>query len=138
MQLMGPSATAVNVANPTDPRQSIFGGARYFRRIYERIPAHVLEPDRTWFALAAYNIGYGHVEDARVLAQKAGRDPDSWDDVREFLPLLAEEQWYTQTVNGFARGSEPVHYVDSVRSYVDLLEWAGTASVTGRDGPSLN
>ncbi len=138
MQLTGPSATAVNVANPTDPRQSIFGGARYFRRIYQRIPAHVLEPDRTWFALAAYNIGYGHVEDARVLAQKAGRNPDSWDEVREFLPLLAQEQWYTQTVNGYARGSEPVHYVDSVRSYVDLLEWAGTGSVTGRDGPSLN
>ncbi len=138
MQLMGPSATAVNVANPTDPRQSIFGGARYFRSVYQKIPAHVLEPDRTWFALAAYNIGYGHVEDARILAQKSGRDPDSWDDVREFLPLLAQEQWYTQTVNGYARGSEPVHYVDSVRSYVDLLEWAGTGSVTGRDGPSLN
>jgi membrane-bound lytic murein transglycosylase F len=98
----------------------------------------VPEPDRTWFALAAYNIGYGHVEDARVLAQKAGRDPDSWDDVREFLPLLAQEQWYTQTVNGFARGSEPVRYVDSVRSYVDLLEWAGTGSTTTRNGPALN
>jgi membrane-bound lytic murein transglycosylase F len=138
MQLTMQSATAVKVANPTDPRQSIFGGARYFRSIYEKIPAHVPEPDRTWFALAAYNIGYGHVEDARVLAQKAGRDPDSWDDVRQFLPLLAQEQWYTQTANGFARGSEPVRYVDSVRSYVDLLEWAGTGSVTGRGGAALN
>jgi membrane-bound lytic murein transglycosylase F len=138
MQLTMQSATAVKVANPTDPRQSIFGGARYFRSIYEKIPAHVPEPDRTWFALAAYNIGYGHVEDARVLAQKAGRDPDSWDDVREFLPLLSQEQWYTQTANGFARGSEPVRYVDSVRSYVDLLEWAGTGGTTGRNGPALN
>jgi membrane-bound lytic murein transglycosylase F len=138
MQLTVQSATAVKVANPADPRQSIFGGARYFRSIYEKIPAHVPEPDRTWFALAAYNIGYGHVEDARVLAQKAGRDPDSWDDVREFLPLLAQEQWYTQTANGFARGWEPVRYVDSVRSYVDLLEWAGTGSMTGRDGAALN
>ena len=76
------------------PRQSIFGGARYFRQVYEKIPTHVPEPDRTWFALAAYNIGYGHLEDARVLAQKAGRDPDSWQDVREFLPLLDEEYWY--------------------------------------------
>jgi membrane-bound lytic murein transglycosylase F len=137
MQLTMQSATAVKVANPTDPRQSIFGGARYFRSIYEKIPAHVSEPDRTWFALAAYNIGYGHVEDARVLAQKAGRDPDSWDDVREFLPLLAQEQWYTQTANGFARGWEPVRYVDSVRSYVDLLEWAGTGN-TAHNGPALN
>ncbi len=138
MQLTMQSATAVKVANPTDPRQSIFGGARYFRSIYEKIPAHVAEPDRTWFALAAYNIGYGHVEDARVLAQKAGRDPDSWDDVREFLPLLSQEQWYTQTANGFARGSEPVRYVDSVRSYVDLLEWAGTGGTADRNGPALN
>ena len=82
------------------------------------------EPDRTWFALAAYNIGYGHVEDARVLTQKAGRDPDSWQDVREFLPLLAQEEWYTQTENGYARGWEPVRYVDNVREYRDLLEWA--------------
>jgi membrane-bound lytic murein transglycosylase F len=139
MQLTVQSATAVKVANPADPRQSIFGGARYFRSIYEKIPAHVSDPDRTWFALAAYNIGYGHVEDARVLAQKAGRDPDSWDDVRRFLPLLSQEQWYTQTANGFARGSEPVRYVDSVRSYVDLLEWAGTGSTTDRsNGPALN
>ena len=77
-----------------------FRRARYFRRLYEKISPHVPEPDRTWFALAAYNIGYGHLEDARVLAQKAGRDPDSWDDVRQFLPLLAQEEWYTQTENG--------------------------------------
>jgi len=138
MQLTMQSATAVKVANPTDPRQSIFGGARYFRSVYEKIPAHVPDPDRTWFALAAYNIGYGHLEDARVLAQRAGRDPDSWDDVREFLPLLAQEQWYTQTANGFARGWESVRYVDSVRSYVDLLEWAGTGSPAGANGPALN
>ena len=138
MQLTVESATAVKVANPTDPRQSIFGGARYFRQVYEKIPSHVPEPDRTWFALAAYNIGYGHVEDARVLAQKAGRDPDSWEDVREFLPLLAQERWYTQTENGYARGWEPVRYVDNVRGYVDLLEWAGAGSTAGRRARSLN
>jgi membrane-bound lytic murein transglycosylase F len=131
MQLTLESATAVKVANPADARQSIFGGARYFRQVYEKIPAHVPEPDRTWFALAAYNIGYGHLEDARVLAQRAGRDPDSWDDVREFLPLLAQEYWYTQTENGYARGSEPVRYVDNIRGYVDLLEWVGGTNSTG-------
>jgi membrane-bound lytic murein transglycosylase F len=122
MQLTDDSASEANVSNPTDPRQSIFGGALFFKHIHEKIPTHVPEPDRTWFALAAYNIGFGHVEDARVLAQKAGRDPDSWQDVREFLPLLAEEYWYTQTENGYARGWEPVRYVDNVRSYRDLLE----------------
>jgi membrane-bound lytic murein transglycosylase F len=137
MQLTMVSATAVKVANPTDPRQSIFGGARYFRQVYEKIPSHVPEPDHTWFALAAYNIGYGHLEDARVLAQKAGRDPDSWEDVRTFLPLLADERWYTQTENGYARGWEPVRYVDNVRGYVDLLEWVGTGG-SGNGGVALN
>ncbi len=137
MQLTVESAIAVKVANPTDPRESIFGGARYFRQVYEKIPSHVPEPDRTWFALAAYNIGYGHLEDARVLAQRAGRDPDSWEDVRTFLPLLADERWYTQTENGYARGSEPVRYVDNIRGYVDLLEWVGTGG-SGGSGVALN
>lgn len=123
MQLTSMSAAETRVTDPDDPRQSILGGARYFRQIYEKVPTHVPEPDRTWFALAAYNVGYGHVEDARVLAQRAGRDPDSWQAVREFLPLLAEEYWYTQTENGYARGWEPVRYVDNVRSYRDILEW---------------
>ena len=124
MQLTSDTATAAKVTNPADPRQSIFGGARYFGQVYAKIPVHIPEPDRTWFALAAYNIGYGHLEDARVLAQKAGRDPDSWQDVREFLPLLEQEEWYSRTENGYARGWEPVRYVDNVRDYRDLLEWA--------------
>jgi membrane-bound lytic murein transglycosylase F len=131
MQLTVDSAKEGKVTNPSDPRQSIFGGARYFRQVYEKIPSHVPEPDRTWFALAAYNIGYGHLEDARVLTQKAGRDPDSWQDVREFLPLLEQEHWYSQTENGYARGWEPVRYVDNVRGYRDLLEWAWGAGGTG-------
>ena len=124
MQLTVETASEAKVTDLSDARQSIFGGARYFRQVYEKIPSHVPEPDRTWFALAAYNIGYGHVEDARVLAQKAGRDPDSWQDVRDFLPLLEQERWYTKTENGYARGWEPVRYVDNVRGYRDLLEWA--------------
>lgn len=135
MQLTVETATEAKVTDLSDARQSIFGGARYFRQVYEKIPSHVPEPDRTWFALAAYNIGYGHVEDARVLAQKAGRDPDSWQDVRAFLPLLEQERWYTKTENGYARGWEPVRYVDNVRGYRDLLEWAWG---DGPNGPVLN
>jgi membrane-bound lytic murein transglycosylase F len=130
MQLTAESAGEAKVTNLSDARQSIFGGARYFRQVYEKIPTHVPEPDRTWFALAAYNIGYGHLEDARVLAQRAGRDPDSWQDVREFLPLLEQERWYSQTQNGYARGWEPVRYVDNVRGYRDILEWAWGAAPT--------
>jgi membrane-bound lytic murein transglycosylase F len=137
MQLTVDSANEAKVTNPADARQSIFGGAWYFRQVYEKIPTHVPEPDRTWFALAAYNIGYGHLEDARVLTQKAGRDPDSWPDVREFLPLLEQEHWYSQTENGYARGWEPVRYVDNVRGYRDLLEWVWGAG-EGAGAVALN
>lgn len=123
MQLTEDSASHVKVTKRADARSSIFGGARYFKQVKQQIPDHVPEPDRTWFALAAYNVGYGHLEDARVLTQKSGRDPDSWQDVREFLPLLSQERWYSQAQNGYARGWEPVRYVDNVRAYRDLLEW---------------
>ncbi len=126
MQLTQKSAGESRVTNLTDAHESIMGGARYFQRMYKTIPTHVPEPDRTWLALAAYNIGYGHLEDARILAQKAGRNPDSWTDVSEFLPLLSQEHWYAQTANGYARGSEPVHYVEGVRSYRDLLDRIST------------
>jgi len=128
MQLTPQTAGESKVRDLDDARQSIFGGARYFKHVFDMIPTHVPEPDRTWFALAAYNIGFGHVEDARVLAQKAGRNPDSWRAVRQFLPLLSQERWYTQTQNGYARGSEPVRYVDNVRGYRDMLEWTWGAN----------
>jgi membrane-bound lytic murein transglycosylase F len=78
-------------------------------------------------------VGLGHVEDARVLAQQAGRNPDRWEDVREFLPLLSQERWYTRTKRGYARGWEPVRYVDNVQSYLNILQVAGTSMTA--DGP---
>ena len=104
------------------------------------IPERIGEPDRTWLALAAYNIGYGHLEDARVLTQMRNHNPDSWQDVRAQLPLLAQENWYTRVKRGYARGWEPVRFVDNVRAYLDVLEWVAR-DVDDRDGappdPSL-
>ena len=91
--------------------------------VRDTIPQRIPEPDRTWFALAAYNIGYGHLEDARVLAQRQGKDPDSWDDVRAVLPLLAQERWFTQSRLGYARGWETVGFVRRVQTYLEVLEW---------------
>ncbi len=90
------------------------------------MPERIPEPDRTWFAVAAYNVGFGHVEDARILAQQAGKNPDSWEDVRRFLPLLSQERWYTRTKRGYARGWEPVRYVENVQAYLNILEVVGT------------
>ncbi len=106
-----------------DAQTSIDGGARYFARIKNRIPQRIREPDRTWMALAAYNIGFGHLEDARVLAQGAGANPDRWVDVKKFLPLLSQKKWYTKTRYGYARGREPLRYVENIRSYYDILVW---------------
>jgi membrane-bound lytic murein transglycosylase F len=78
--------------------------------------------------VASYNVGFGHVEDARVLAQQQGRNPDRWEDVRDMLPLLSQERWYTRTRRGYARGWEPVRYVDNVKAYLNILEVAGIAS----------
>ena len=103
-----------------------------------RFRERIAEPDRTWLAVAAYNVGYGHLEDARILAQQAGRNADQWQDVREFLPLLSQERWYTRTRRGYARGWEPVRYVENVQSYLNILEVAGIgapaiASASGAD-----
>ena len=123
MMLTAATADQLGIDDRVDPRESIFGGARYLRLVKAKIPSRIPEPDRTWFALAAYNIGYGHLEDARVLTQSTGGDPGSWDDVREHLPLLADPDWHPRTKHGFARGGQPVHYVDNVRHYHEILLW---------------
>jgi membrane-bound lytic murein transglycosylase F len=128
MQLTEDTAEMMRTGNRLDPKASIFGGARYLGRMMETVPRRIPEPDRTWFAVASYNVGFGHLEDARVLAQSLGRNPDRWEDVREILPLLSQERWYTRTKRGYARGWEPVRYVENVQAYLNILEVAGTAS----------
>lgn len=124
MMLTLATATEVGVVDRVNPSQSIFGGAQYFKSLLGRIPARVTDPDdRLHMALAAYNVGLGHLEDARVLTERHGDDPNKWSDVRKYLPLLSKEQYYTQTKHGYARGWEPVHYVKKVRSYRKILEW---------------
>ena len=123
MMLTRGTAKQLGIKNRNDPRQSIEGGARYFRQRIDKIPKRIPEPDRTWMALAAYNVGYGHLEDARILTQKLGGNPDKWIDVKKTLPLLSQKKWYKQTRHGYARGKEPVRYVENIRSYYDLLVW---------------
>ena len=129
MMLTTDAAGSVGVSDRSDQWQNILGGARYLAQVIDTIPKRIAEPDRTWLALAAYNVGYGHLEDARVLAQMRGKDPDLWNDVRAQLPLLAEEQWYSRVKRGYARGWEPARFVEQVRQYLAVLEWTGTATV---------
>jgi membrane-bound lytic murein transglycosylase F len=121
MMLTRSTAEELGVVDREDPAASIEGGARYLRHLLDRIPKRVQMPDRLWFALAAYNVGLAHLEDARILTQKQGGDPDRWTDVKQRLPLLADPTWYTQTKYGYARGEEPVRFVNRVRTYYDVL-----------------
>ena len=123
MMLTLPTAKELGVTNRLDALQSLRGGARYYKKLYARLPSGVEPPDRAWFALAAYNIGLGHLEDARVITEKRGGNPNLWKDVKESLPLLRQRKWYKQTRYGYARGDEPVRYVENIRSYYSLLTW---------------
>ncbi len=126
MMLTRRTARQLGVIDRLNPEQSIEGGARYFLRMRKRIPERIPEPDRTWMALAAYNMGWGHLEDARVLTQKQGGDPDRWQDVNDRLPLLSQEKWYRQTRYGYAHGYQAQQYVDNIRRYFDTLVWMET------------
>jgi membrane-bound lytic murein transglycosylase F len=126
MMLTEETARALKVTDRLDPRGSIFGGARYFKWVRNQLPSRILEPDRTWFTLAAYNVGVGHLEDARVLTQMHGKNPDTWSDVRDHLPLLTQAKWYKRVKRGYARGWEPVRFVENIRGYIDILDWVAT------------
>lgn len=123
MMLTQKTAEELGVQDRLDPEQSLRGGARYFRQMLDRLPIDIEEPDRTWIALAAYNIGYGHLQDARFITDFRGHDPNRWLDVKKHLPLLADRNWYPYTQYGRARGSEPVSYVHNIRNYYNLLNW---------------
>lgn len=132
MMLTEATADFLGIEDRVDPESSILGGARFLRRLKRRLPETIREPDRTWMALAAYNVGYGHLMDARRIVEIQGGNPDAWIDVSERLPLLAQRKWYSRVLYGYARGWEPVLYVENVRTYLDILRW-----LTDRDeGPA--
>ncbi|MEM7431225.1 MAG: membrane-bound lytic murein transglycosylase MltF [Pseudomonadota bacterium] len=123
MMLTESTAEYLGIEDRVDPRMSIFGGAQYFARQTERVADSVEEPDRTWMALAAYNVGFNHLKDARQIVEWQGGDPDTWIDMSQALPLLAQRKWYTRVPYGYARGWEPVLYVNNIRSYYNILIW---------------
>lgn len=123
MMLTRATAEFLDIDNRVDPQSSIFGGAEFYARQVERLPASVEEPDRTWMALAAYNVGYNHLLDARRVVEWQGGDPDAWIDLSEALPLLSRERWYSRLDYGYARGWEPVLYVNNIRNYYNIIRW---------------
>ncbi len=121
MMLTRSTARQLGITDRVDPAQSIDGGSQYVRSLMDRLPAGISGRDRTWMALAAYNIGLQHLEDARIITQQRGGDPNKWNDVKESLPLLSRRAWYKKTKYGYARGVESVRFVGRVRTYYDVL-----------------
>jgi membrane-bound lytic murein transglycosylase F len=122
MMLTDSTADLMGVTDRLDPKQSIPAGAKYLAKMIETIPDRIPEPDRTYMGLAAYNIGYAHVEDARVLAQRMKLNPDSWNDIKKTLVMLNNPEYYSTAKYGYASGGAPVIFVESIRSYQRILE----------------
>jgi membrane-bound lytic murein transglycosylase F len=121
MMLTEQTADRLGVRDRLDPRESILGGARYIILLRDSLPETTPEPDRTWMALAAYNIGSGHLHDARRLAKALGKNPDSWADLKAVLPLLSRREHAGKLKYGFARGGEARAMTENVRIYFDIL-----------------
>ena len=122
MMLTESTADLMGVSDRLDPKQSIPAGAKYILKLKDTISEKIPEPDRTYMALAAYNIGYAHVEDARVLAQRLKLNPNSWADVKKTLVMLNDPEYYVNAKYGYASGGAPVIFVESIRSYQRILE----------------
>ncbi len=117
MMLTRATADGLGVKDRLDPEESIRGGAVYLQRLMKKIPDTVPEDERIWFALAAYNMGYGHMLDARKLTKNQNGNPDSWVDVKMRLPMLSQKRYYPSTTYGYARGHEAYNYVENIRRY---------------------
>jgi membrane-bound lytic murein transglycosylase F len=122
MMLTESTADLMGVTDRLDPKQSVPAGAKYIVKMIETVPDRIPEPDRTYMALAAYNIGYAHVEDARVLAKRLNLNPDRWADIKKTLVMLNDPEYYTTLKYGYASGGAPVIFVESIRSYQRILE----------------
>ena len=122
MMLMPETAKKMGVKNVFSPDENILGGARYLAYMRERIPQRIRDPDRTWMAMAAYNVGIGHLEDARIVTQMRKKNPDRWADVRASLPRLSDPYWHTKVKRGYANGKETVQFVERVSQFAAILE----------------
>jgi len=122
MMLMPVTAKKMGVSNVFSPDENILGGARYLAHMKDRIPQRIQDPDRTLLAMAAYNIGIGHLEDARIITQMRKKNPDRWADVRANLPRLSDPRWYSKVKRGYANGHETVEFVERVSQFAAILE----------------
>lgn len=121
MMLTQDTAKQMKVENRLDPEQSIRGGAAYLRHVLDRLPKSIPKDEKIFFALAAYNMGLGHVYDVRRLVETNGDDKNRWSHVKEYLPLLHQEKYYNKLKHGKASGIQAYDFVQNVQRYTMSL-----------------
>lgn len=121
MMLTAETADRLRVSNRLDAKESILAGADYLAMLRDQLPDAIKEPDRTWMALAAYNLGMGHLRGGRALAPSFKLNPDTWFDMKKMLPKLTRPEVYERLKAGRARGGEAVILVENVRAFYDIL-----------------
>jgi membrane-bound lytic murein transglycosylase F len=124
MQLLPTTARSLDVTDIYNPVENINGGVRYLKKLYDRFD-QADDNNRLRIALAAYNVGQGHVQDARKLARKKKLDPNQWESLAETLPLLRYRKYYKHAKYGYCRGTEPVKYIKQIMIYYDILKRQG-------------
>ncbi|GMG87183.1 hypothetical protein MNKW57_15040 [Biformimicrobium ophioploci] len=128
MQVMPATGRQVGISNLFDPENSVKAGIKYMDWLYRKFDSKGITPENMmWFTLASYNAGLGHVYDAQDLAEQKGWDRKIWfDNVEKAMLLLSDPKYYKRARYGYARGTEPVQYVQKIserfRSYVKLLD----------------
>jgi membrane-bound lytic murein transglycosylase F len=116
LQVMPGTARELGITAVGDPEAGLHAGVKYLSQLYDRLAEIESDEERIWFALAAYNAGYGHLQDGRRLARELGRAPDIWfGEVEAVMPLLARSEYYSRARYGYCRCGEPVRYVRSIR-----------------------
>ena len=121
MMLTQKTAKEMGIRKRTDPNQSILGGANYFQKTLERFPKSIPKADRIWMSLAAYNLGFMNLNQARQLTDKNGRNAESWSDVSEFLPIYLDRRYRDELMEGQNKGEEALEYVERIRLYYETL-----------------
>lgn len=136
MMLTVDTANLMKVSSRVDAAQSIRGGSLYLKRLMDRLPERIPQPDRTWMALAGYNLGLSHIESARMLTEKQGANADNWAEVKQRLPLLRQRKYYRQTRTGYARGDMAVYYVENIRRYYETLQYIDDKNAVKAPAPA--
>ncbi|MBM4279369.1 MAG: hypothetical protein FJ137_00940, partial [Deltaproteobacteria bacterium] len=140
-QVMPATGRELGFTNLRDPEQGVAAGAKYMAWLLEHFDPAIPFKHRVRFALAAYNAGKGHVDDARLLARQMGLDPNRWfQHVERAMLRLADPRVARAARHGYCRGSEPVAYVSQIttryENYTTLVDLTPAAVMTTAPPPT--